>query len=784
MPNGSVNSGNSDKSVNAIREVRFSGEESARFTRFAKAALQLHIEASIRVSGREPLTSRPVQLEGDVIDATLEGYMRLIVVRERESRIEYWVAGSNSTRSIAAREVIFELTDEQFLRLEQLAATGQMVPGIPSPHEPANSLWRRLDLAPANQDLKTLEFLLNLLPNQNPDVEREAALTIRAYSSFINKGRQLQVETEAQLLRALTEVQDLEAKIAVTEDLGYIGTFRSVQALGGLLADRKEHDQVRWAAAIALGRIPNETVVDALLGGLETHHNWTLAAVLLGLARRSDDQNKSRLEPIFASYLDSASEPLMKRYACLGLSRFDKLDQSTIARLIALLGDNRSPLHIKGYAALAMSSCLRNCDNNILTRLGRIVSALPVDDNEMSKEPIPETIWGLEFMAELATLVELDAVAAKFHQLLASAFSGWRADYYEALSLYELGEACVSTGNGEQARNMFTLASKKLGNLVGQTQEETAIISFRRDIVQARLQMQSIITQWLTTVDTTTLRGLATDLRTTMRTYARYAAPAVEILGPKRLSEREKQYIINTRILLNAMSAIVELDADFRSGTNDVRLLSSHIGNVSDSLSILRGKFSEYLAQHLQKLVDSIILEVNMTQRYLTSTSLPEEDKLEAIRSLILNTRSLFEKATWPMPARACPISGLGRGRIFILKEDIPGKGTESSPLVYPYGTQPVLNVLVEIDEMAPGGTTVSKVVCSVSGEEYVQAIHAVEGPSRITFVLPYVLSPVTSISCQVTLRFESRDCHQDAATVQVFLRSRQEGPRGETSNA
>lgn len=63
-------------------EVVFTGEESARFTRFAVLALRAGCKPSVDVLGREPLTSRVVRITGRVLDARLDGYMRYVVVED------------------------------------------------------------------------------------------------------------------------------------------------------------------------------------------------------------------------------------------------------------------------------------------------------------------------------------------------------------------------------------------------------------------------------------------------------------------------------------------------------------------------------------------------------------------------------------------------------------------------------------------------------------------------------------------------------------------------------
>ena len=99
----------------------------------------------------------------------------------------------------------------------------------------------------------------------------------------------------------------------------------------------------------------------------------------------------------------------------------------------------------------------------------------------------PEAIWGTEFLAELATLLELNERAAELHEVLADMFTDWRSTYCEAVSLYERGEHAVRMADGESALAYFTDARDQLRTLQRDAPTEQATIRFRRDIVSARL---------------------------------------------------------------------------------------------------------------------------------------------------------------------------------------------------------------------------------------------------------------------------------------------------------
>ncbi len=53
--------------------VKFTGEESSRFVKFARIALDAALNVPVQVIGRDPLTSLQVRLAGNVIDSVDDG---------------------------------------------------------------------------------------------------------------------------------------------------------------------------------------------------------------------------------------------------------------------------------------------------------------------------------------------------------------------------------------------------------------------------------------------------------------------------------------------------------------------------------------------------------------------------------------------------------------------------------------------------------------------------------------------------------------------------------------
>ena len=755
----------------ADRRVSFSGEESSHFSRFAHAALRSGVRLRAEVQGRDPLTARSVLVRGTLTDAVVDGYVRNITLTELGSGIAYAIGGSNATFEIAAKTIAFYVTESDFGRLLHYADTlDEFIPRVIPDNTPSGEIWRRLDSACAAPSQDSIEFVLDCLHNQEHAVAREAVMTLRALAGQINRRRHLQVRAEKEL-RDATHSPDLLTRIAAAEDLGYIGTVDSIPALSRLVQDVNEQESVRWAAAIALSRIPDDSAIAPLVAASATVEGGAALGTLLALSRRASEQIQDLLEPIFARFLVPSTAGSLKRYSCLGLSRFRKLSASSLAQLLDVFGDYSLEVDTRGFAALTLSSCLPSLDASTRARVERLVDSFA---GTVSTESLhPETIWSLEFTAELATLLELNESAARFYRLLAGSFEDWRRLYYTALGLYEQGEASVRQGEIDEGLQMFYSAARQLESIRDADPDEALTIAFRRDVTRARLLVQEIIRDWLHSVEVESLAALADSMREVIGTYARYSGTMAESSSPKQLSLREAEYIRTTRRLMEIMRLLLLLDASLRSSHPDLDQMANEIDNLQEALGDVRSQYFARLPQVLRSLVGEAHSRFRALQVTLEQPQLGSLHKLRALRSLMSELRGLFRKATWPMPARACPVGGLGRGQIAVLQEDIRGDGTAEEPLELPKGGPFVLNILVHIEEMAPGASTRAVVVCRVGQREIVENIHVVEGPLRCSIVLPDVVPPVGSVKCSLSLLFEARDCHQLAVRKDVYLRTR-----------
>jgi hypothetical protein len=750
-----------------MTEIKYSGEESPRFVKFAGICLENNIPLRVKVIGREPLTSRPVQLEGKVKTAVAEGYIQYLIMTEDDSDIEYWIAGSNATRSIAAKEVSFNLDDESLHSLKFVARSQNIfIFGI---NIDIDETYKYLEKCMLTKNVENLRLLLNQLETVTDyQLLYEIAASLRTFANIITSKRTLQLDTEKRLQKVYDSIDNIDTRIRIVENIGYFGTERSIDFLGNLLNSQSENDHVRWAAAIALGRIQGESIEEKLIAGQNTNHEWTNAAILLGLSRRATNTNKDKLEPIFDKYLSSNSSPLLKRYACLGISRFDNITDDTYISLRDIIGDPITSTDVRGYAALALSSGVQSYNGEQQQQLDRLLESLTKED--YLKIEKPEDIWGIELLAELATIMELNETAAKFHRILSDFFDNWRSQYHNSLYFYALAEAAVHQGEYDAAFNHFEKSLECL-NVEQLPDDAKYSLSFRRDIVKARLLLHEEIQRWNHLIDTSELSLLVDALREIGKIYARYTQPPRRE-SIKQLSTRELIYIRCIKKLVEILSLIVRLDIEirtYREGSNSWKALLS---DIAEGLQKLSEEFNEKYSHTLNEFIADGLKRTHGLIEYFEKSNIQEVDKFRSLRTLIAELKQLARKATWPMPARACPISGLGKGTLRVICNDtVSGNGSQERPFLYQKGEKSILDIAVEIEEMAPGGSTKALLECNALGKIWTVPIHAVEGVSQAQLVLDECVSSVTATQLNVALKFEARDCSQTTFNLNLFVR-------------
>lgn len=766
--------------------ISFRGEESARFTQFALEALKCDIkEIKVIVKGREPLTSRYVNIQGRLTSAKLDGYRRHIEVTENGSNMVYWVAGTNSTRSIAAQKIEFELSDEQYMKLKIICQSSKKyIPGLIESEEILGEKWYLIDSAPKNINKENLFKLLELLePTEDINIIREATLDLRSFVDLVAINRKLQIICEEKIVRILPNIHERTCRIALVELIGYVGSENLARELGQIMLNEQEECHVIWAAVVAISRLSTDLAIeylrqvyDNILEGRElicescnvTDNEWVRAAVLLGLARHADEKNRDKLERYFAEELDSCNQ-ILRRYACLGLSKFNLLSQNTLTLLVECLGDTSIPISVQGYVALALISSLDNYADDLKEKIENYLENYTiVTDNTFIE---PETLWGLEYLAELAALLEIHTVASKFHQQLSELFDDWRRNYYKAIYYYEKGDSLVLQGLHNEALNSFYEASHEIGMIKMVEGESKSIVSFRTDIINVRLILQNIIVSWLQSFIKDDIIGLKIRLdKEVISIYKRYRYSIDTSITDKKFSERERKYITGTISILEIIMLVMQLDIECRNIQISTNNIYNLVEQLLDSLKSIKPFVVE--SKSARHFSDVALDSVNQIYSTLQKDDTFYHNKLRASRALVSEIKGLISKTTWPMPARACPLGGLGKGTIKINSEEIKGEGTQIKPFIFSRSSPVVINIFVAIEEMAPGGLTcacIEGMFGNKSSEKI--PIYIVEGSTMVSFILPEVLSSQVATKIDFVLKFESRDIFQESDRLSIYAR-------------
>ena len=296
--------------------VRFTGWESDEFVSFTRWLLAIGSAVDVEVIGREPILATPVRIHGRPIAGHWEGYRRVIDIIT-EDGTSYEIGGSNSTRPIASTLIHFRgpFGDFEALRDQELGDCIRNQRHDPMPLLIARRMGHVNDAAVAElierldhgtlslgddelaialhlggtlSDIAVLPLLTRALSHQNEVIRRLAALRFRAFEPIFKTYGEHAPEC-ARAINGLAECvgddPDWQTRTYAAEDLGYFYNGQAVSALEHALFD-DEHSDVRWAAAIALGRTNASNVGPILLAAGEREAATQVRrACLLGLAR-------------------------------------------------------------------------------------------------------------------------------------------------------------------------------------------------------------------------------------------------------------------------------------------------------------------------------------------------------------------------------------------------------------------------------------------------------------------------------------------------------------------
>ncbi|MDX6575424.1 MAG: hypothetical protein QOE96_1377 [Blastocatellia bacterium] len=745
----------------------FLGEESARFTRFASVCQSQGIPLRVFAMGREPLSSRPVTITGAVVDTNLTGYVRNITIQDPRTALRTRVGGSNATSSVAAKSVVFELTefDEKTLA-DWGRETSTYIPRICVDGQ--FSAYGKLEEITNHPTQDGVQEVCAQLAADDSALALEAALTLRSFTGFINSFPRLQSQVESQIIEAAKSVTDRDIRVALIEDLGYLGGDSSKATLVHFI-DNAIDDQSAWAATIALGRLPGSDVLEPLIRAASLQDTNARAAALLSLSRRVDRDNRAVLEPIFSEQLKTGAPEIFIRYGCLGLSRFSEFDAKTWTGLVEVFGNHEIPLSSRGYAALAISGAF---GTSPLAVRESILAVLP-DFAEIQTPNLQDyaSLWALEYISELSSIVELSDLSARLYGLLSTLFEDWRSKYYSSLRAYELAEAQSRADDGMTAVFLFQQAVNTLRGIQESLPDEAAAtVEFRRNVITTRLRLQAAFGDWRDMHDATSLDGLKDTFQKIRSSFQGYARGGVSLGAERRLVEREIAYIRGMSELIFVVEHLVYLDSIMRNeNLADLQMVSARqvCSLAIERVNGIVGLFEAAHAVTLHRVVREVGTLLAAIERILAATDLPVPEQAGLIRQKLLVARELFGSSSWPMPGRACPIYGLGRAVLGVRRADLAGSGTADDPFLFPVGQSVLLPVYVRVVEMAPGGSSRLIVRESIGQRNVIREIPIVEDEYPIPLTLEdsdlTYRQPV-----HVSAHFESRDCTQ-AADERIF---------------
>lgn len=771
--------------------VCFKGEESARFARFATIIISVFGSEEIPVflTGREPLTSKYIDVKGKVKGAMNLGYRRHVEIKEDDTEKIYWAAGTNATSSIATITITFSLSDAQ---KDLLVAFGKknlyFIPTL-STELNLSELWVFVDHSIDYVSVENAKRLLDIISNNECNdysLKREAALALRSYATLMSHNIRLRSECETKACRIVESIKEndeqIDFKIAITELIGYVGTPRSERSLKRIILSTTSI-HVKWAAIIALGRIPSDSVLPVFLDEIKksmkknedtaidrasvSDSAWVEAALLLCISRRVAEvayrDEQAIYENIFIHYLNQNNH-VLHRYACLGLTQIENISQRTVDKLIDNIV-NADAIVDSGYYALALLPTFKSTNHlNVWSedRVSRIREKLlgmsQIDD--LAPESEPDFIWSMENLADLSLEIEDNALAYTFHRALSNVFYDWRYSYYESLSAYEKAEIAIAAHRPyEYVYSRFSYANQILNEISEDDEYAMSIIGFRNTIIGARIKLLEILHKWLSSIDSFGLSSLINLLNCdVIQLYKQFLFDN----DNQGISKREIECINDTvevlTVILSIMQLHLKLLESLRINEEIVNLLSNirvNIAQLIDSNNFSMGHIR--ILKALMEMIDNISLEIN------------EGGNFENILRLMHEVSDYSNNISWTMPAHMCLLTGLGKGYIFVVNEDITGKGTNKDPFII--GSKDIDIVLSIQLEVSTGASIQTSVLCS-SAENKKQQLSIVEGVAICSFrIISNVLKTNTIIPITFTLEFSTNDIVQKKDYTYFFRR-------------
>jgi len=790
--------------VESFSFMTFSGEESDRFVKFARIVKETGQLPYVRVFGREPITSMDVVFEGFVKEVVYEGYIRYLVVETNDGKI-YNVGGSNATKSIAAEKVVFqELPEElrphqisqneidlllqeiqcnQEKRAQSIARLKRGLPflGDKEKTKIVNFLKDYLRSGDAESRREIAEFLalvatpdildhmLVLLKDNDPRVRVEVALRFRALEKLIkNSGEKVYDKCVGALIQALHD-PDRDVRAYVSEDLGYMFNADAISAL--LISLNDEDDHVRWASAIALGRIGHPRVVPHLVRKITTDQfDRVRQSALLGLGRigrAAYDECPEMLEALVKT-LESGSD-VAKSYAAFALGQLGDIATNYIGKLAEALS-SANVVDIRSNAALALGKLVDEITDDQREKIKQRLSE-PLDSFLQGEAISPYYFWFLEYGGELASSLELHSIASKFYETLGKVSPSWQKTYFEALSKYEQAEEYCEKGEIEGAISLLDTALQELRGCKGYPVDAQEGMRFRTLMVEARKNIVEGIIDWSKAI-ADEYSEAQRKFRAAYKVYATFSVPPTGPLQEKkRLTEREVNFIATLKYMAWFGERFIEIElATIAGDTTKAKNLLSNIEVDTDRLS---ERISSSSTAYFQLFVQNIHMKISD----LISNIRSEKDELstiKAIRQGIDSVRQLYCSTSFPLPARMCPVVGLGVAKIGVrVTGAFGGDGSSSSgPMFFTCDAKLVITVDIFVEKRTRSGDRLIFCYLDTEGRTVEADIPVFEGSYMLQLDYGIIQKSFEPLPYRMWLRFQGSDCEQMADQKTLWIQT------------
>lgn len=234
------------------------------------------------------------------------------------------------------------------------------------------------------EERRDIQGLIRALKNEDYLIRKDAAIALKKV------GDETAVNSLIESMKYEKWQDDYTVLIAVRENsaeaLGIIGDERAIQPL--IVALIKDSDEeVRWKAAAALGKLNDESAVDALIAALKDK-SWAVrrnATIALG-----DIGDEKGYEPLLSSINDKDWH--VRKYAAIALGKIG--DERAINPLVNALNDEDSDVRWKSIIALgkigtpAVKPLLNAFETDEWQVRGRVAEVLGNIGDERAVEPL------------------------------------------------------------------------------------------------------------------------------------------------------------------------------------------------------------------------------------------------------------------------------------------------------------------------------------------------------------------------------------------------------------